>query len=66
MSQQEEITATISNVVIWKTKDILLLFYCIFGIYIKFAAFPKKKKKKKNELHSLSISEISDSERCGC
>ena len=64
MSQQGEITATISNVVIWKTKDILLLFYCIFGIYIKFAAFPKKK--KKNELHSLSISEISDSERCGC
>ena len=63
MSQQGEITATISNVVIWKTKDILLLFYWIFGINIKFAAFPKKK--KKNELHSLSIPEISDSERCG-
>ena len=61
MSQQGEITATISNVVIWKTKDILLHCFCIFGIRIKF-----KKKKKKNELHSLSISEISDSERCGC
>ena len=37
----------------------LVLSYCIFGIHIKFATFSKKL-----ELHSLSISEIIDSERC--
>ena len=29
-----EFTATNSNEIIWKTKNILLHFYCIFKIYI--------------------------------
>ena len=37
-----------------------MLFYCIFGIYIKFTTFLEK-----NERHSLSISEIIDSGRRG-
>ena len=46
---------------IWKTKIFLLIFYCIFGIYITFWTFLKKK--KKIESHSLSVSEVIDSER---
>ena len=41
-------------------KDILLHFYCVIEIYIKFGTFWKKK-----EPHSLSIPEIVDSERRG-
>ena len=37
------------------------IFYCIFGIYIEFWTFWKKKQKKKQP-HSLSISETIDSE----
>ena len=44
-----------------KTKNFLSCFYCIFGIYIKLWTFWKKK----NEPHSLSISEIIDSEKRG-
>ena len=33
---QGEFTATNSNANIWKTKNMLLHFYCVFEIYIKF------------------------------
>ena len=46
-----------SNAIMLKTKNILKNFYCIFEIYIKFWALWKK-----DELHSLNISQTSDSE----
>ena len=46
-----EFTATNSDTIIWKTKNVLLHCYCIFGIYIKF------------EPHSFSISEFIDSKK---
>ena len=46
-----------------KPKIFCSFFYRIFEIYIKFATFSKKKKEKEEKgLHSLSISEIIDSE----
>ena len=48
---------TTSNAFIQKRKDFLHAFYCIFGIYLKFGAFSKKKKKK-NESLSLITSEL--------
>ena len=41
-----------------KPKTFLQIFYCIFRIYIKFWTFWNR-----NEPHSLSISEVIDSER---
>ena len=41
-----------------KIKPFFAIFYSIFGIYIKFEHFEKKKE-------NLCISEIIDSERCG-
>ena len=52
---RENLLATNSNAITWKTKK---HFYCIFGIYIKFWTFWKK-----NEPHSLSISEVIDSKK---
>ena len=43
-------------------------FGCVFIAFLKFTLnlqHFQKKKKKKNELHSLNISEIIDSERRG-
>ena len=37
-----EIRALSSNVIIFKTINIFLKFYCIFEIYIKFCLFWKK------------------------
>ena len=52
---RENLLATNSNAITWKTKK---HFYCIFGIYIKFWTFWKK-----NESPRFSISEVIDSER---
>ena len=46
-------------------KTFCCIFIAFFGIYIKFWTFWKKQTKKKNGSHSLSISEITDFERCG-
>ena len=35
-------TATTSNAIILKTKDLLPASYCIFAIYIKFCALAKE------------------------
>ena len=43
-----------------KGKPCCQFFYCIFGTYIKFWTFWKKKKK---EPHGLSISEVIDSKQ---
>ena len=54
-----EFTATDSNAIIWKTKTILPHFYCIFGIWIEFWTFWKKR----NQPHILSIFEVTDPKR---
>ena len=37
----KEFTATNSVAIIWKIKKVLSIFYCLFGIYIKFWTFCK-------------------------
>ena len=41
-SNRENLTLRIQMAIIWKIKSVLLQFYCIFGIYIKFETFWRK------------------------
>ena len=54
-SATEKFTSTNWDGIILKTKINFWIFYCIFGIYIKFRTITKK-----NKPHSSSISEVID------
>ena len=41
--QYAEFTATISNAIIWETKNIFRIFYCISEMCMKLGAFSKKR-----------------------
>ena len=55
-----ETLATGSNTIIFQTINIFSKFYCISEIYIKVWVFLKK-----DHLHSLNISEVIASQKCG-
>ena len=56
----KEISATCSNAIISRKENIFYNFYCIFAICTNFVPFEKK-----DQLYSLIISELIDSENCG-
>ena len=66
-SNRENLQLPIQMQLSKKPKTFLLHFYCVFIAFLesklKFEHFEKKK--RKNEPHSLSISEIIDTERRG-
>ena len=52
-----EFIATISNADIYETENLFSVSYCISEIYVKFGVFWKK-----DQSHSLSITDIINSE----
>ena len=60
-SNRENLLLPIQMQLSEKSKKKKLIFYCLFGIYIKFWTFWKK---KNNEPHSTGISEVIDFEKC--
>ena len=60
MSKQGEFIANPSNAIIKKSKSVCGIFITFFESKLNLEHFQKN-----NEPHSLCISEIIDSERCG-
>ena len=58
-SNRENLPLPIQMQLSGKPTTFLSIFCCIFGIYINFEHFETKK----NDPHSLSISEVNDSEK---